>query len=188
MNIGGILLVVLVVVVPTVFVVGVLKRRALATRSPVIEAEYLQLGLEVASAPIHGGPVVSGTLHGVRFVLTATFGADTTPATTVITVPNPHAPEFGICRYGSRDSSGRDLVESMFPNAASRDAVRGLFAHGFDTIDSGDGRLRAIRHFEAALLPVGKLNAVMAHLAVLCSIPGQDPPPASGTQPRDTAA
>ena len=195
MNIGSILLLVLVVVVPTVFVIGILKRRALATRSPVIEAEYLRLGLEVASAPIHGGPVVSGTLHGVPFVLTATFGANTTPATTVITVPNRQAAEFGISRYGSRDSSGRDLVESMFPDAASRDAVRGLFAHGFDTLESGGGSLRAIRHLEAALLPVGKLNAVIGHLAVLYAIPGQIPPPGadvlpttSGTQSRDTAA
>ena len=195
MNIGSILLLVLVVVVPTVFVIGILKRRALATRSPVIEAEYLRLGLEVASAPIHGGPVVSGRLHGVPFVLTATFGANTTPATTVITVPNGHAAEFGISRYGSRDSSGRDLVESMFPDAASRDAVLGLFAHGFDTLESGGGSLRAIRHLEAALLPVGKLNAVIGHLAVLYAIPGQDPPPGadvlqpkSGTQSGGTAA
>ena len=177
MNIVSILVLVLVVGIPTVFVIGVMKRRALATRSPVIEAEYLRLGLEVASAPIHGGPVVSGTLHGLPFVLTATFGADTTPATTVITVPNAHAAEFGISRYGSRDSSGRDLVESMFPDAASRDAVRRLFAYGFDTLESGGGKLRAIRHLEAKLLPVPKLNAVIGHLAVLCRTPGQDSPP-----------
>lgn len=164
MSSGSFLLIALVVIAPTAFVIWITKRKALATRPPEIEAEYLRAGLEVASTPVHGEPVVSGTLEGVPFVVTATI---TNPILTMLTMPSEHGRDFQISRSGSRDLSGRDLVESMFPDARSRDAVRALFLLGFDTVESGGGKLRAIRHLKAALLPLGKLHAVVGHLAVL---------------------
>lgn len=169
MNIGSFLLVVLVVICPTVLVIWVIKRQVLSIRTPEIEAEYLRMGLEVTSTPMRGEPVVSGTLQGVPFVLEATF---TNPRRTVLTVPSEFGSTFEISRYGSRDLSGRDLVESMFPDEKDRDAVRALFLLGFDTIESGGGKLRAIRSLNVALLPPGKLRAVVGHLAVLRAILG----------------
>lgn len=169
MNIGSILLVLLAVICPTVLVIWVMKRNVRAIRTPEIEAEYLRMGLDVASTPIRGEPVVSGALQGVPFVLEATF---TDPRRTVLTVPSEVGGRFEITRYGSRDLSGRDLVESMFPDAKCRDAVRALFRLGFDTIESGGGRLRVIRHLTVALLPPSQLQAVIKHLAVLRAIPG----------------
>lgn len=173
MSIGSFLLVLLVVICPTVLVIWVVKRNVRAIRIPEIEAEYLRMGFEVASTPVHGEPVVSGTLQGVPFVLEATF---TTPRRTVLTVPSELAGDFQIERYGSRDLSGRDLVESMIPDAKSRDAVRALFLLGFDTIESDGGKLRAIRNLTVGLLPPGKLHAVIRHLAVLRAIPGARSP------------
>jgi len=167
-SISSFLLVALVVIGPTVLVIWSIKRMILATRPPEIEAEYLRAGLEVASTPVHGEPVVSGTLQGVPFVLTATI---TNPKMTMLTVPSEHGSDFQISREGSRDLSGRDLVESTFPDARSRDAVRALFLLGFDTVESRGGKLRAIRHLNAALLPLGKLQALVKHLAVLRTMP-----------------
>ena len=173
MNIGSFLLVLLVLICPVVFVIWIVKRQTLSIRTPEIEAEYLRMGFEVASTPMRGEPVVSGTLQGVPFVLEATF---TTPRRTVLTVPSEFGRDFQIERYGSRDLSERDLVESMFPDAKSRDAARALFLLGFDTIKSGGGRLRVIMHFTVALLPPGKLHAAIGHLAVLRAIPGARSP------------
>ena len=169
MDIGAFLLVAFVVICPTVLVIWAMRRQVRAIRTPGIEAEYLRMGFEVASTPMRGEPVVSGTLQGVPFVLEATF---TNPRRTVLTVPSESAGTFGISRDGSRDLSGRDLVESMFPDQRSRDAVRALFLLGFDTIESGGGKLRAIRSLNVALLPPGKLRAVVGHLAVLRAILG----------------
>jgi len=168
-SIGYFLLVLVVVICPTVLVIWVVKRQVLSIRTPEIEAEYLRMGLDVASTPMRGEPVVSGTLQGVPFVLEATF---TNPRRTVLTVPSEFGGTFEISRYGSRDLSGRDLVESMFPDEKNRDAVRALFLLGFDTIESGGGRLRAIRHLNVALLPPDKLRAVVGKLAVLRATPG----------------
>ena len=169
MSIVGVLLVLLVVIVPTVLVIRVFKSDVRAVRNPVIEAEYLRMGLTVASTPVRGEPVVSGTLQGVPFVLEATF---TDPRRTVIAVPSEAGPDFEITRYGSRDSSGRDLVEAMFPDEKVRGAVRGLFGLGFDTVELHGGRLRATRHVTVGLLPPGQLLAVIGHLAVLRTMPG----------------
>jgi hypothetical protein len=169
LSIGSFLLVVLVVIGPTVLVIWAMKRQVRSIRKPEIETEYLQMGLKVASTPMRDEPVVSGTLQGVPFVLEATF---TNPRRTVLTVPSEFTGTFEISRDGSRDLSGRDLVESMFPDEKSRDAVRALFLLGFDTIESSGGRLRAIRYLNVALLPPGKLRAVLGHLAVLRAIPG----------------
>ena len=170
MTIGYFLLVSLALICPVVLVLWVIKRNVLAIRPPEIEAEYRRMGLEVASTPVHGEPVVRGTLQGVPFVLEATL---TRPKRTMLTVPcESGVRDFEISRYDSRDGSGRDLVDSMFPDAKSRDAVRALFLLGFDTIESRGGSLRAIRNLTVALLPPGKLDAVIGHLAVLRAIPG----------------
>jgi len=170
-----------VVICPTVLVIWVIKRQVLSIRKPEIEAEYLRMGLDVASTPVRGEPVVSGTLQGVPFVLEATF---TNPRRTVLTVPSESGDAFEISRYGSRDPSGRDLVESMFPDQKNRDAVRALFLLGFDTVESGGGRLRAIRHLNVALLAPGKLRAVVGHLAVLGAIPGAHSSKVAAEPPR----
>jgi len=167
-DIGVFLLIVLVVVGPTALVIWSTKRKVLATRSPAIEAEYLSAGFDVASTPVHGEAVVSGTLQGVPFVLTATI---TRPKRTMVTVPGGPGRDFQISRAGSRDSTGRDLVESMFPDAKGRGAVRALFHLGFDTVESGGGNLRAIKELNVALLPLGALRTAVGHLSVLRDAP-----------------
>lgn len=169
MDIGAFLLIVLVVVGPTALVIWSIKRKVLATRPPAIEAEYLRAGFDVASTPVHGEAVVSGTLQGVPFVLTATI---TTPKRTMVTVQSDIGRDFQISREGSRDLSGRDLLESMCPDAKSRDAVRALFHLGFDTVETSGENLRAIRHLRVALLPLGVLRAVVGHLSVLRAMSG----------------
>lgn len=164
MTIGSFLLVLMVVVCPAALVIWAMKRKVRAVRAPAIEAEYLRMGLEVASTPVRGEPVVSGTLQGVPFVLEATF---TDPRRTVLTVPRETGGDFAIAREASRDTSGRDLVESTFPEAKRRDAIRALFRLGFDTIESRGGKLRAIRHLTVGLLPPDRLRAAIGHLAVL---------------------
>jgi hypothetical protein len=65
----GFIVVPLVVIVPTVIVIMSMRRRARATRSAGIEAEYARAGFEVIELRTNGGPVVKGTHQGVPFVL-----------------------------------------------------------------------------------------------------------------------
>lgn len=161
-----------VVIGPTLFVIWTMRRRARATRNPEIEAEYVLSGFEVKTSRAHGGPVVRGTLQGTPFVLTASPGANTTPALTVISVPRPPGVSFVVSREGSRDLSGRDLLEPVFPDARARDAVRALFLRGFDTVSGRGANLSAIRHLKAGVLDLSALSAAVEQLAVLRSTPG----------------
>lgn len=161
------LMVAFIVIVPTVFVIWVARRRASATRNPVIEAEYLRAGFEVGSSWVHGGRVVKGALRGMPFVLTAMPGASHTPAMTVISLKRTPGTRFNVVRFSSRDSSGQDILETLFPDAKAREAVRSLFQQGFDTVGARGANLSAIRHHEAGLLDLASLNAALEQLVVL---------------------
>ena len=171
-TIKSVLIVGIVVIGPMLLVIWTMRRRARATRNPEIEAEYVLAGFEVKTSWAHGGPVVRGTLHGTPFVLTASPGANTTPALTVISVPRAPDGSFVVSREGSRDLSGRDLLEPVFPDAKARDAVRALFLLGFDTVRGRGGKLSAIRSFKAGVLGLSSLRAAVEQLAVLRSTPG----------------
>ena len=166
-----VLIIGIVVIGPMLLVIWTMRRRGRATRNPEIEAEYVLAGFEVKTSRAHGGPVVRGTLQGTPFVLTASPGANTTPALTVISVPRATGVSFAVSREGSRDLSGRDLLEPVFPDAKARDAVRALFLLGFNTVSGRGGNLSAIRSLKAGVLDLGSLRAVVEQLAVLRSIP-----------------
>lgn len=170
-TIKSVLIIAIVVIGPMLLVIWTLRRRACAARNPEIEAEYALAGFEVKTSWMHGGPVVRGTLQGTPFVLTASPGVSTTPAQTVISVPGTTGGSFLVSREGSRDSSGRDLLEPVFPKVEARDAVRALFLLGFDTISGHGGKLSAIRSFDAGVLGLGSLRAAVEQLAVLRSTP-----------------
>ncbi|MFM9969479.1 MAG: hypothetical protein ACKVQK_13915 [Burkholderiales bacterium] len=167
-----VLIIGIVVIGPTLLVIWTMRSRARATRNPEIEAEYVLAGFEVETSRAHGGPVVKGTLQGTPFVLTASPGANTTPALTVITVPRVPGGSFVVSREGSRDLSGRDLLEPVFPDARARDAVRALFLLGFDTVSGRGANLSAIRSLKAGVQDLGSLRAAVEQLAVLRARPG----------------
>ncbi len=167
-----VLIIGIVVIGPMVLVIWTMRRRARATRDLEIEAEYALAGFKVTTSPAHGGPVVRGTLQGTPFVLTVSPGANTTPAMTVINVPRAPGVSFAVSREGSRDLSGRDLLEPVLPDTRARDAVRTLFLLGFDTVSGRGGRLSAIRSIKAGVLDLGSLRAAVEQLAVLRSTPG----------------
>lgn len=143
-----------------------MQGRARALRNPELEAKCGAAGFKVTTS-LFGLPEVRGTLHETPFVMTATPGAHTTPSTTVIKVPKAPGANFAITREASRDLSGHDLVESMFPDVKTREAVRALFGLGFDTIMQMGQELSAIRTFKAEVLHPDALSAAVAQLAVI---------------------
>ena len=152
--------------------IWIMRRRARATHNPEIGAGYLRAGFKVVTSSMHGGPVVSGTLHGTPFVLTAYPGREAATGVTAISVPSALGGSFAVSYEGSRDSSGRDLVESMFPEAKAREAVRALFGLGFGTVVLRGGKLSASGYFKAGLLLPDALRTAVEHLAVLRATPG----------------
>ncbi len=165
------LLVGLVVTVPTVFVLWMMRRQLRAMRSPEIEAEYAQVGFHVAISWKHGAPIVTGLDHGTPFELALQPGAGSTPARTILGVPGAAGEGFTISREASRDLSGHDFVESMFSDVKTQESVRALFRLGFDTIELRGEKLRAIRHFQASLLPLYALRTAIGQLTVLRAAP-----------------
>ncbi len=148
-----------------------MESRARVLRNPELEAKFESAGFRVTSSPF-GAPEITGTLHETTFVLTATPGAKGTPAMTTIRVPNSPGVSFAITREGSRDLSGHDQVESMFPDVRTREAVRALFGSGFDTIMLSGGNLKAIRTFKAELLHTEALSVAIEQLAVIRAATG----------------
>lgn len=157
-----------VVTVGVIFWLAIMlmRGRARALRNPELEAKFGAAGFEVATS-LFGIPEVRGTLHETPFVMTAVPGAHTTPSRTVIRVPKAAGANFAITREGSRDLAGHDLVESMFADVGTREAVRALFALGFDTVMHVGQELSAIRTFKAELLHPDALRAAVAQLAVI---------------------
>lgn len=145
---------------------ALMRSRARAVRNPELEARCAAAGFEVTTSLL-GAPEVRGTVGETPFVMTATPGADTTPSTTVIRIPGGSRVDFAISREGSRDASGRDRVEAMFPDERCREAVRALFASGFDTLVHQGNALSATRTFKAAMLDPEALQAAVARLAVI---------------------
>jgi hypothetical protein len=171
--IKSVLIVGIVVLGPTLLVIWTMRSRARATRNPEIETEYGRAGFEVTTSRVHGGPVVKGTFEGTPFVLTASPGANTTPAMTVISVPRAPGGSFSVTREGSRDLSGRDFLEPVFPDAKARDAVRALFLLGFDTVNGRGENLSAIRNRKTGVLDLGSLRSAVEQLAVIRSTPNR---------------
>lgn len=143
-----------------------MRSRARAVRNPELEASCTAAGFEVTTSLL-GAPEVRGKVGETPFVMTATPGAHTTPSATVIRIPGASRVSFAISREGSRDASGRDRVESMFPDEPCREAVRALFASGFDTLVHQGRELSATRTFKAAMLDPEALRAAVARLAVI---------------------
>lgn len=170
MEIGPVISRLLIAIVTMVVIVGLalslMRGRARAIRNPELEAQCGAAGFSVTTTLL-GIPEVSGTLHDTPFVMTATPGAHTTPAMTVIRIPNAPGVNFAIVREASRDLSGRDLVESMFPDLKSREAVRALFGLGYDTIARRGQVLSATRTFKAEVLRPEALSAAVAQLALI---------------------
>jgi hypothetical protein len=166
------------VAISTAVIVGIgmwmAKNRASNLRNPALEARYVSAGFQVSASRL-GAPVVCGTLHGTPFELTATPVAKGTPAKTVVSVPAAPGADFEITREGSRDLSGRNHVEAMFPDAKARNAVLALFSFGFDTVARRGAHLSATRHLKAEVLHPDALSAAVEQLAVLRSLGG---PPA----------
>lgn len=166
------LIISVVVIGPAVLVVLYVRGRARATRNPEVEAAYRAAGFIVSTSRLHGGLEVRGTLTGMPFELRANPGSRYQTPFVMVSVPSTLAREFTLTREGSQDLSGGDLVESTFPDAKSREAVRALFGLGFETVAHGRGSLSAIRHFKPAPPEPGALRAVIEQLAVLCAMPG----------------
>lgn len=159
--------VVAAVVAPTALVGAAMRRRAGATRSPDIEAQYAREGLKVTADGPFGTPVVTGTLEGTPFVLELTVSVGSVPEKTLLSIDAGRDGAFKVTREGSRDLSGRDRIAEVFPDASSRDAVRGLFALGYDTVELRRGKLCAIRYLHAALPHAEALRKAVGQLSML---------------------
>ena len=151
--------------------IWIMRRRARATHNPEIEAEYVCAGFKVATSSMHGGRVVSGTLHGTPFVLTAVPGREAAAGVSVISISSALGGSFAVSHEASRDLSGRDLVEFMFPEATAREAVRALFGLGFGTVVLRGGKLSASGYFKAGLPYPDALRTAVEQLAVLRATP-----------------
>jgi hypothetical protein len=176
-----------VVGIPVALVIGYTRGRARVTRNPQIEAQYLRAGFTVGASRAHGGLIVSGNLLGLPFLLTANPGSRYAPAASSVTVPAAAGADFLIEREGSRDLSGNDLVESLFPDAKARDAVRALFGLGFSHVARGGGRLSATRLLDASPLEPDTLRAVLEQLAALGATPGPQAGATLAAKPREVA-
>lgn len=159
----------IVLVVPNIWN---MRRLQEAARNPEIEAEYLRAGCKVTTSLANGREVISGTLHGMPFELTVGTGSRSARQITSVGIPSAPGGSFAVTREGSRNLSGGDLVETMFPDAKAREAVRALFRLGFDPITLNGGKLTAFRSGKAEVLPPDALRVIIEHLAVIGSATG----------------
>lgn len=159
----------IVLIVPNIWN---MRRLQAAARNPEIEAEYLRAGCEVSTSLANGRQVISGSLHGTPFELTVGTGSRSALQTTSVSVPSDLSGGFAATLEGSRDLSGRDLIESMFPDAKAREAVRTLFRLGFNPVVLRGGKLTAIRGGKAEVLHPDALRAVVEQLAMIRATAG----------------
>lgn len=162
-----------------------------------IKAEYAQAGLSVTSG-FFSGPNVSGALAGMHFTHRIVPGGRNSPPRVELSTPSSLRGEFSVRREGGREGFfkaigfageaqtgdaafdrefylagvSRDYVQAMFSDAQNRDAVRALFALGFDSVELQDGQLTAARSGQAQLLALSTLRAALEQLAALHTTAG----------------
>jgi len=157
-----------------------------------LKAEYAQAGLAVKSG-FFSGLSVSGTLSGMRFSHRIVPGGRNSPPRVELSTQSPLRGEFAVRREGGSESFfkaigfageaqtgdaafdrefylggvSRDYVQALFSDAENRDAVRALFALGFDSIELQEGQLTAARRAQTQLLELSALRDALAQLAAL---------------------
>lgn len=170
---------------------------AAAADSERIKAEYLQAGLSPSSG-FFSGPGVSGALSGRHFTHRIVPGGRNRPPRVELSTRSELRGEFAVRREGASegffksigiageaqtgDSAfdrefylagvSRDYLEALFADARNRDAVRALFALGFDSVELQDGQLTAARRGQAQLLELSALREALEQLAALHTTAG----------------
>jgi hypothetical protein len=162
-----------------------------------IKAEYAQAGLHLQSS-IWAAPSVSGTLSGTAFRQRIVHGNRNSPPRIELSARSALRGDFSVRREGGRESffksigfageaqtgdaafdrefylagTSRDYVQAMFRDAGNREAVRTLFALGFDSVELANGELSAMRRGHAQLLELEALRGALEQLAALRTTPG----------------
>lgn len=162
-----------------------------------IKAEYAQAGLQMHSS-IWKAPSVTGTLSGTAFRERIVPGGRNNPPRIVLSARVALRGDFSVRREGGRESffksigfageaqtgdaafdrefylagTSHDYVQAMFRDAGNREAVRTLFALGFDSVELADGELSATRRSRAQLLELSTLRGALEQLAALRVTPG----------------
>lgn len=149
-----------------------MRRLQEAARDPEIEAEYLRAGCDVTTSLANSRQVISGVLHGMRFALTVGTGSRSALQSTSVSIPSVLGGSFVAAREESRAPSGGDLIESMFPDARAREAVREVFLLGFNTVTLNGGSLSAFRAGKAEILHPDALRVLVEHLSVIGATTG----------------
>jgi hypothetical protein len=161
-----------------------------------IKAEYRQAGLQLQSS-FFSAPRVSGTLSGMTFTHRIVPGNRNSPPRAELSTRSALRGEFSVRREGGAESFfksigfageaqagdpefdrefylagvSRDYVQALFSDAQNRDAVRALFALGFDGVELQDGELTAVRRGNAQLLELAALRGALEQLAALHTTP-----------------
>jgi len=161
-----------------------------------IKAEYAQAGLQL-QASLWTAPSVTGTLSGTAFRQRIVPGGRNSPPSVELTARCGLRGDFSVRREGGRESffksigfageaqtgdaafdrefylagTSRDYVQAMFRDAGNREAVRTLFALGFDGVEVAEGELRVTRRGHATLLELSALRGALEQLAALRTTP-----------------
>ena len=145
-----------------------------------IEAEYKRAGVVVEDGGLT--QVARGTLQSVPFVVT--LYPSGSPPRALFEVPDAKGPDFSLAREGDgmrefirlgaghsmqTGDAGMDPRIDELPGIAEREAVRALFHLGFEELERGGGRLRAVKYFCQLLPELEVLRRALDHLRVLRS-------------------
>lgn len=157
-----------------------------------IKAEYAQAGLRLKSS-FFSGLSASGTLSGMTFTQRIVPGNKNSPPRVELSTPSSLRGEFAVRREGGSEGFfkaigiageaqtgdaafdrgfylagvSRDYVQALFSDAENRDAVRALFALGFDSVELHEGRLTAARRAQTQLLELSVVRSALEQLAAL---------------------
>jgi|GEM_PF-1404480 len=157
-----------------------------------IKAEYAQAGLRVTTS-FFRGPSVSGTLSGASFTHKIVQGSRNSPPRIELSARSALRGEFSVRREGGSESFfksigfageaqtgdaafdrqfylagvSHDYLRALFSDAQNRDAVRALFALGFDRVELRDGELTAARNGHAQFLELSALRGALEQLVAL---------------------
>jgi len=166
--------------------------QATATDAERIKAEYAAAGMPVNSS-FFTSANVAGTINGLAFTHKVVPGGRNAPPHVELEAPSSLRGEFGVRREGGAEGffkaiglageaqtgdaafdrefylqgSSRDYVQAIFADAQNRDAIRRLFALGFDGVELRDGRLRAARSPQAHLLELAVVRGALEQFAAL---------------------
>jgi hypothetical protein len=145
-----------------------------------IEAEYKGAGIALEDGALT--LVAKGTLQSVPFVVTLYPSGN--PPRALFEVPDANGPDFSFSRKGDgmrefirlgaghsmqTGSEGMDPGIESLPAIAEREAVRALFHLGFEELERGGGRLRAVKYFCQQLPELEVLRRALDQLRVLRS-------------------